>query len=130
MGGIIYDARRIKAYEYMQGLGAMTGKPQDFIDSLWKEIVMDGDLMKEFAYYLDHHTFLNEFKVNGYGLLDLYMWLMRRYNFLHDYGRNDGNCDKEALVLDTFWHMVKMKDNPEEYEKQLEDGFGLGMDQM
>ena len=67
MGGIIYDARRIKAYEYMQGLGAMTGKPQDFIDSLWKEIVMDGDLMKEFAYYLDHHTFLNEFKVNGYG---------------------------------------------------------------
>lgn len=130
MSGIIYDARRVKAYNCIQELGNLTGKPQAYIDELWKSMVIHGDLMKEFVYYLDNHTFLDDIKVEGYGLTDLYMWLIRQYNVKVDYGKNGEGCDKEALVLDTFWHMVKMKEQPDTYVKLLEDGFGLGMDQL
>ncbi|MGN0438589.1 MAG: hypothetical protein ACI4F4_08715 [Lachnospiraceae bacterium] len=130
MGGIIYDARRIKAYEYLQELGKMTGKSQDFIDELWMVILQNGDLMEEYMYYIDHHTFLDEIKIEGYGLSDLYMWLIRRFNLMIDYGKNEANCNKEALVLDTFWHMGQMKVHPAEYRKRLEDGFDQGMDQL
>lgn len=130
MSAIIYDARRIKAYEYIQQLGRLTGKSEKYIEALWKEILQHGDLMKEYMYYLEYHTFLDEIKVEGYGVTDLYMWLIRRFNLQIDYGKNEADCNKEALVLDTFWHMAKMKEHPEEYVKQLEDGFGLGMDQL
>ena len=130
MGGIIYDARRIKAYEYLQELGKLTGKSQDFIDELWRMILQNGDLMEEYMYYIDHHTFLDEIKIEGYGLSDIYMWLIRRFNLMIDYGKNEADCNKEALVLDTFWHMGQMKVHPVEYRKRLEDGFDQGMDQL
>lgn len=130
MGGIIYDARRIKAYEYLQELGKLTGKSQDFIDELWRMILQNGDLMEEYMYYIDHHTFLDEIKIEGYGMSDIYMWLIRRFNLMIDYGKNEADCNKEALVLDTFWHMGQMKVYPVEYRKRLEDGFDQGMDQL
>lgn len=130
MSTIIYDARRVKAYEYIRELGEITGKPVEFTDALWKELLQHGDLMEEYMYYLDHHTFLDKIKIEGYGMTDLYMWLIRRFNLMIDYGKNEEDCNKEALVLDTFWHMAKMKEHPKEYVKQLEDGFGLGMDQL
>ncbi len=130
MSAIIYDARRIKAFESMQELGRRTGMSREYIDELWKDIITHGDLMKEFVYYLDYHTFLDEIRVEGYGMTDLYMWLLRQYSIRRDYGKNGGECNKEALVLDTFWHMVRMKEQPATYVKLLEDGFGQGMDQL
>lgn len=130
MGTIIYDARRMKAYESMQAMGRATGKTQEYIDALWKAIVVDGDLIKEYIYYLDYHTFLDGIHIEGYGLTDLYMWLLRQYSITQDYGKNEETCNKEALVLDAFWHMIKMREHPGEYVRRLENGFGLGMDQM
>lgn len=130
MGAIIYDARRIKAYEFMQELGKVAEKSQEFIDELWKSILAEGDLLKEYMYYLDNHTFLDEIKVNGYGMTDLYMWLLRQNNLKNDYGKNNESCNKETLVFDTFWHMDRMIKDPQTYITKLEDDFGIGMDQM
>lgn len=130
MSAIIYDARRVKAFEYLQELGEMTGKTQEYIDSLWKTIIQHGDLMEEYTYYLDHHTFLDKLQIEGYGMTDLYMWLLRQDNLKMDYGKNGKACDKEALVLDTFWHMGQMKKDAAPYIRQLESGFGMGMDQL
>lgn len=125
MGAIIYDARRIKAYERIRELGEYAGKDQTVIDALWKELVLDGELMKEFIYYLDYHTFLDEVKCRGNGLTDLYVWLLKRYNLMQDSGKNGADCNKEALVLDAFSMMVDMKKNPEAYTKRLNDGLGM-----
>lgn len=130
MGTIIYDARRIKAYEGMQELGKISGKSQTYIDELWKNIVTNGDLMKEYIYYLEHHTFLDELHVEGYGLTDIYMWLIHRYNIMQDYGKNGEDCNKEAVVLDAFCYMIKLREDPLKYVKLLENGFGQGMDQI
>lgn len=130
MSGIIYDARRIKAYEKLMELGQIVGKSQEFLEALWKAMVFDGELMAEFTYYLDYHAFLDEMKCEGYGLTDMYMWLMGRYNLMQDYGKNDQSCGKDALVLDAFYHMTEMKKQPEEYIRRLNDDFGLGMDRF
>jgi hypothetical protein len=63
--------------------------------------------------------------VEGYGLTDIYMWLLNQHNIMQDYGKNGPECDKEALVLDTFWTMVEFKKNPEVYRKRLSRGWGL-----
>lgn len=128
MGGIFYDARRIKAYEGLLALGEYAGKDSGWIDALWEELVADGGLMKEFMYYLDHHTFLDESKCRGYGLTDLYVWQMDRYNLVRDIGKNTSACNKEAMVLNAFRTMLDMQKEPDTYLKRLTSG--RGMDQI
>lgn len=128
MSGIIYDARRIKAYERFYQLGAYAGKERPWLDALWEELVLDEGMMKEFLYYLDHHTMLDEEKCQGYALTDLYVWQMDRYNLIRDIGKNTIACNKEAMVLNTFRTMLDMKKNPADYVRRL--SAGIGMDQQ
>lgn len=126
--GIMYDARRVKAYEGLRALGEYAGKDLSWLDGLWTELVSDSMLMKEFMYYLDHHTFLDEAKCSGYGLTDLYVWQMDRYNLIRDIGKNTSACNKEAMVLNAFRTMIDMQKEPETYLKRLTAG--IGMDQL
>lgn len=125
---IVYDARRIKAYEGLLALGEYAGKDLEWLGTLWTELVSDSGLMKEFMYYLDHHTFLDETKCSGYGLTDLYVWQMDRYNLIRDIGKNTSTCNKEAMVLNAFKTMIDMQKEPEAYLKRLTAG--IGMDQL
>ena len=128
MNGIIYDARRIKAYEGFLALGEYAGKAPEWLSSLWEELLRDGGMMREFMYYLDHHTLLVEVKCRGYSLSDLYVWQMDRYNLVRDIGKNTSVCNKEAMVLNAFRTMVDMQRDPETYLKRLTSG--RGMDQL
>ena len=128
MGGVVYDARRIKAYEGLLALGEYAGKEKEWLDGLWAEIVMNGALLKEFMYYLDHHGFLDELKCEGYALTDLYVWQMDRYNLVRDIGKNTSACNKEAMVLNAFHTMHMMQTNPANYVRRITSG--EGMDQV
>ena len=128
MNGILYDARRIKAYEGFQALGKYAGKDIGWLEDLWTELVLDEDLIMEFMYYLDHHTLLDRVKCRGYGLTDLYVWQMDRYNLIRDIGKNTEACNKEAMVLNAFRTMLDMQKDPEGYLKRLTAG--TGMDQI
>lgn len=125
MNGIIYDARRIKAYEGMQTLARYAGKSEEFTAKLWESLISDPDMMKEWMYYLDHHNLLDEVVCGGYSLTDLYVWQMKHYNLVQDTGKNTPDCNKEAMVLDAFAAMFCMKKEPELYKKQLENGQGM-----
>lgn len=122
MSGIIYDARRIKVYEDLKYLGELTGKSEEFINGLWEGILSDEELMKEFMYYLDHHCLLDEMKFRGYSLTDLYVWQLDKYNLIKDIGKNTAACNKEIMVLNTFYAMLKLKADPEGYIKRMTDG--------
>ena len=128
MNGILYDARRIKAYEGFQALGKYAGKDTGWLEDLWTELVLDEDLIMEFMYYLDHHTLLDRVKCRGYGLTDLYVWQMDRYNLIRDIGKNTEACNKEAMVLNAFRTMLDMQKDPDGYLKRLTAG--TGMDQI
>ena len=95
MNGIIYDARRIKAYEGMQALARYAGKTEEFVANLWESLLSDKDMMKEWMYYLDHHILLDEVVCEGYSLTDLYVWQMKRYNLVQDTGKN---TDRKSVV--------------------------------
>ena len=125
MASIIYDARRIKAYERLQELGAYAQKEQEFIDSVWDGLITDEELMNEFMYYLDHHAILDQVKCAGYGLTDLYVWHIGLYNLHREIGKNPMECNKEGIVLEAFLSMINMKKNPEEYVRRLSIDEGM-----
>ena len=115
---IIYDARRIKAYEYLGTLCEYCGKDDEFKEGLWEELILDVELMGEFMYYLDNHSILDSMRFKGYSLTDLYFFNMRRAEVRQDIGKNYADCDKEAMVLDTFRLMAAFKKDPEKYLKK------------
>lgn len=128
MNGIIYDARRVMAYEALLELGKYAGKEIVWLDELWKGLLEDSDQMTEFMYYLDHHTFLDNDKCCGYGLCDLYVWQMDRYNLVREIGKNTVSCNKETMVLNAFLTMQKLKADPQIWLKRITSG--EGMDQL
>ena len=122
--GILYDARKIKALEFLTQLCEYAGKDDVFAQELWTEFLSDGDLYEEFVYYADNHTFCDEMKISGYSMSDLYVWQMDRYNIVRELGKNPTACNKETLVLNAFREMANMKRDPEEYVKRIESGKG------
>ena len=47
MAGILYDARRIKAYEGLLALGEIAEETKQWCDDLWEELVFDAELLDE-----------------------------------------------------------------------------------
>lgn len=125
MGGIILDARRILAMEALEEIGAFAGREKDWLDALWQELLDEPALMKEFMYYVDHHTFLDDFRCMGYAMTDLYVFQMSRYNLIRDTGKNGAGCNKEYLALGAFHDMACMIKDPAKYEKKLSNGPGM-----
>lgn len=122
--GILYDARKLKALEFLGELCEYAGKDSDFAQELWEEFLNDSSLYDEFVYYADNHTFLDELKISGYSMSDLYVWQMDRYNLVRELGKNPAACNKETLVLNAFYEFANMKRDPCEYVKRIESGKG------
>ncbi|MDE7030080.1 MAG: hypothetical protein K2P63_08895 [Lachnospiraceae bacterium] len=127
MAGILYDARRIKAYEGLRTLGALAEETEQWCDALWEELVFEQELLEEFVYYLEHRSLLDKVRCEGYGLTDLYIWQMNRYNLIGDSGKNTDACNKDRMVLHAFRDMIDMKKEPAAYVKKMT--MGRGMDQ-
>lgn len=128
MAGIVYDARRIKAYNFLEKLCEYAGETVEFGDTLWQELLHDTELFEEFIFYAENHTIQGTMNVAGYSLLDLFILEMDHYNLTHDTGKNTAFCNKEKMVLRAFYTMSNMKKDPETYIKKFESG--SGMDQI
>ncbi len=123
----MYDARRIKAYERLLALGETAGETRQWCEVLWEELVFDSELTDELVFYLEHHSLRDKVHCEGYGLTDLYIWQMNRYNLIRDSGKNTAACNKDRMVLHAFRDMIDMKKEPAAYVKKLT--MGKGMDQ-
>ncbi len=119
MSGIILDGRYILAREALDRLGAYAGMETAWLDKLWAELVAVPELFQEFIYYVDHHGFADKMDCCGYRLTDLYVFRMSKYNLIHDIGKNTESCNKESLVLETFYTMACMLKNPDKYIAKL-----------
>ena len=127
MAGILYDARRIKAYEALLALGEIAEETKAWCDELWAELVLDTALLEELVFFMEHHCLRDKVRCEGYGLTDLYIWQMNRYNIIGDSGKNTAACNKDRMVLHAFRDMVDMKKDPAVYVKRMT--MGRGMDQ-
>lgn len=127
MAGILYDARRIKAYEGLLAIGEIACETKQWCDALWEELVFDRELFEELVFYLEHHYLKDTVRCEGYGLTDLYIWQMNKYNIIGDSGKNTDACNKDRMVLKAFKDMIEMKKEPAVYIKKMT--MGRGMDQ-
>lgn len=125
MKGILYDARKMKAYECLTSLGRYAGMERKWIDELWRDTMALPELYAELIYYLENHGFRDNFKYEGYSLTDLYVWQMNKYNLIKDLGKNTSECNKETMVLRAFRTMIELMKSPEEYLKRLSEGKGM-----
>ena len=125
MSGILYDARKVMAYQGLIQLGEYAGKSAGFLEELWAELILDEGLMTEFMYYLDHHSLLDKVRCRGYSLTDLYVWQMDRYNLIREIGKNPAGCNKETMVLNALRTMIDMKKDPDTYVERLTRGTGM-----
>lgn len=125
MAGILYDARRIKAYEGLIELGKIAGEPQEWCEKLWEEILVSPDLLEELVFYLEHHYLTERVKCCEYSLIDLFVWQMNKYNIIGDSGKNTDACNKDRMVLKAFHDMAEMRKDPEGYIKKLTEGRGM-----
>ena len=124
MQGILYDATKVKVCQAFYDICNYAELPAQWSDELWMDILSRKPIYKELIYYIEHHTFLDEFKVCGYTLCDLYVWQMNRYNLIKDTGKNSRTCNKEKMAMQAFRTMVDLMDDPKEYRKRLEEGQG------
>ena len=76
------------------------------------------------VYYLEHRTFMDKLKIEGYSLSDLYVSQMDKYNLVREIGKNPRSCNKERMVMRAFRTMLDMQENPAEYVKRLKEGRG------
>lgn len=121
---IIYDASRLKAYQLLEELCQYTNKTDEWREELWTKLLQNHAMYEEFLYYLDHHSLLGNYKLAGYSIIDFFIWQLDCYNLTADTGKIDARCNKEEMVLNAFYHMLKMPGNEEAYAKKLQKGFG------
>lgn len=123
--GILYDARKVKAYESLLMVGKAVGFEEEWCDRLWAEIILSEELYEELVYYLENHSLVEKMKCYGYSLIDLYVWQMNRYNVIGDCGKNTATCNKDRMVLKAFYDMALMQKDPEGFIKKLTEGRGM-----
>lgn len=124
MSNIIIQTSKLKAYEYLEKLCSYCGYDTQWVDELWQGALVDGEIYDELVYYLENHSIKDSISIEGYGLTDLYVFQMNKYNLIREIGKNPVECNKERMVLNAFKMMIEMKKNPEEYIKRIEEGKG------
>ena len=108
MANIIYDARKIKLMEAVKELSDLVGNSDEWFNSFWSLVMENENIYEELLYYIDHHDLLCSYTIENYSIVDLFVWQMSNYDLLHDTGKNDASCCKEAMVLFAFEAMAKM----------------------
>lgn len=108
-------------------LGEVADESEEWCNQLWEELLCSQELFEELVFYLEHHYIRDQVQCEGYGLTDLYIWQMNKYNILGDSGKNTDTCNKDRMVLHAFHDMAEMKKNPAVYVKKMT--LGRGMDQ-
>ncbi|MCR4691557.1 MAG: hypothetical protein K5739_09455 [Lachnospiraceae bacterium] len=109
MASLIFESEKMKLFSELTRLCGYVGYRDDWRDRFWNDLLANPDIYAEFLYYMDHQDFLDEAKVGGYTATDFFIWEMRKYNVRTDRGKNGADCDKYAMLLETFDSMMQKK---------------------
>ncbi len=125
MPNIIIDSEKIKVYECVKEICDSFRKSDEWIEDFWIRMLSNKGVYKEFLHYLEKQEFLCEYKIEGYSIVDIFVWELDHYNLLMDMGKNDGRCNKLEMLLEAFDFMTKMDLDKEKYIKRLQNGQGM-----
>lgn len=104
-----------KVYEWARALCHYAGEDEAFLQDFWQRLTQSEGVYREFAYYLEHQNFLCEYKVEGYGVVDIMVWQMDHFKAQMDRGRYEMKNNGDRMLLSAFDTMLKMEKEPERY---------------
>lgn len=122
---ILFDGRKMAAYELTGSLCKDYGFEVSFAETLWDGLLRLPLLYDEFVHYMQTGELTGLYLCEGVSMYDLYFYHLRRYNVTHDLGRNMPDCDKERLVFQAFHTMVLLTDDPVTYLARLSAAQGM-----
>ena len=125
MQSVIVASEKLKLYGELDRLCKYVGYTDEWRDAFWQSLLENADVYEEFLYYMEHQDFLDKASVQGYTLTDLFIWEMRKYNVRRDRSKNGPECDKHAMLLETFDTMMKMKRDQAKMQWSMEMNNGM-----
>lgn len=115
--------------EFLGELASYAGLDEVWVDEVWAEFLGHPKIYEEFVYYIEHHELLGKYQIQGYSILECYVWQRNNQVYRTDErGRFEPEGNEETVVLKAFRFMMEFEENPTEYIKKLEDD--LGRDKM
>lgn len=122
---VIYDGRKIAAYNIAADFCKYKGWDETFLTELWEGLLLNPVLYDEFVYYLQMGELTGNFVCEGYSMYDLYFYHVGYYNMTHDIGKNTRDCDKDEIIFLAFHTMGRLQKDPETYKKKLSESLGM-----
>lgn len=113
-----------RAYRWAQELCRYAGEDEAFLKDFWKRLRQSENIYKEFTYYLEHQTFLCEYKVQGYGVVDIMVWQMDHFKAQLDRGKDDMKNNGDKMLLMAFDTLLKMEREPVRYVEMMQTETG------
>lgn len=125
MANIIFDSGKLKVMEFLERLAQYAGFKESYADEMWQEFQKHPKIYEEFVYYIDHHELMGTYEIEGYSVLDCYVWQRINYIFRFlDRGKVENDCNEETMVLLAFEFFMKMEDDPIPYLEKLYEDLG------
>ncbi len=122
---IIFDKRKLAAYQIATEYCSKKNLPPEFLQELWDGILIDTALYEEFIYFLEKDELSGHASCEGFTMFDLYFHHLREYNMQHDIGKNGTQCDKDLICFYAFHTMSMLHKEPEAYKKMLRRSLGM-----
>ena len=115
---------REAAWQWAKALCYYAGEDEVFLEQFWGALTASEEVYKEFVYYLTNQTFLCEYKVEGYSVVDIMVWQMDHFKAQMDRGRDDMKQNGDKMLLMAFDTMLKMEKQPEKYVHLMQSETG------
>lgn len=122
---IVYDGRKVAAYNLVADFCKSRGWDDKFLAELWEGILLQPLLYDEFVYYLEKNELTGNFICHGYTMFDLYFYHLRSYNAGHDVGKDSDVSDKDEIIFMAFHTMGRLQKEPDTYIALLERYSGM-----
>lgn len=102
-------------YEYAKKLCEEAHEEDDVLSVFWDAVSSHEEVLKEFAYYMEHNDFKGELSVCGITVADILIWQIDRFKAALDEGKFALKYNGPHMVLAAFYTMTDVVDNPQKY---------------
>lgn len=113
-----------KAYQWACALCHYAGQDEAFLQDFWQRLGRSEGIYREFVSYMESRNFLCEYKVRGYGIVDVMVWQMDHFKAQMDRGRDDMKNNADKMLLMAFDTFLKMEQDPEYYVNLMQSETG------
>ncbi len=99
-------------------------KDQTYYDQITAQLLACPDILEEFDHYRLHKEFLDQVKIEGYGITDILVWQIDHFKSHMDRGEYNMQSDPDHMILMAFETMLKMKKDPTPYRLAMQSETG------